>query len=469
MGVSQCTLSPPVFNYIGFAKKQQLPYFVFPAYSSLLSPSPQAPRRPTSFFNSSQDVRLHCNTQVSHPHAAFSSSSSSSSCCTTWNRTSRVFGWTSDFQGFIADQLLLVADSLSVKKLQEEAMDLEELMISGLCAGDRDGGSTGGSDDGWSGGGGGGGGGRSGDHHSGDGENPGDGGESWSWITGMGVVLMMSSSSLLSTKACNAFVLEETASCRSTRQTYAGEVAVRYAQAVREACEEHGYKFYDEPYMLNIIGVRNPTDEPGAFDDHLSVVYCTGGGFGRHTGLKPQHHEWVVTTYTASVDPGRAWLTMGWGGVGGTAILCPGQYMDAYEVGLHNAKYEALLQRLPVKVWRDNDCDGKLDFGTDGVYDDEGVFGINIHHAGIKDAAEYNLLLTKYTDMVEKYSAGCQVIATIDDFKHFMELVKLSIMKTKKPYFTYTLFQGNKTWNSINAPLQMALLEKTNNKKCNLV
>jgi hypothetical protein len=74
-----------------------------------------------------------------------------------------------------------------------------------------------------------------------------------------------------------------------------------------------------------------------------------------------------VTTYTASVDPGRAWLTMGWGGVGGTAILCPGQYMDAYEVGLHNAKYEALLQRLPVKVWRDNDRDGKLDFGTDGV------------------------------------------------------------------------------------------------------
>jgi hypothetical protein len=64
-----------------------------------------------------------------------------------------------------------------------------------------------------------------------------------------------------------------------------------WVQAVREACEEHGYKFYDEPYMLNIIGVRNPTDEPGAFDDHLSVVYCTGGGFGRHAGLKPQHHE----------------------------------------------------------------------------------------------------------------------------------------------------------------------------------
>ncbi len=67
-----------------------------------------------------------------------------------------------------------MADSLSVKKLQEEAMDLEELMISGLCAGDRDGGSTGGSDDGWSGEGGGGGGGG-GDHHSGNGENPGDG------------------------------------------------------------------------------------------------------------------------------------------------------------------------------------------------------------------------------------------------------------------------------------------------------
>jgi hypothetical protein len=60
-------------------------------------------------------------------------------------------------------------------------------------------------------------------------------GESWRWITGMGVVLMMSSSSLLSTKACNAFVLQETASCRSTRQTYAGEVAVRYAQVRRRS------------------------------------------------------------------------------------------------------------------------------------------------------------------------------------------------------------------------------------------
>lgn len=66
------------------------------------------------------------------------------------------------------------------------------------------------------------------------------------------------------------------------------------------------------------------------------------------------------------MDPGRAWLTLGWGGPGGTAILCPGQYVDAYEVGNHNGKYEALLQGRPVKVWRDYDRDGKLDFGEHG-------------------------------------------------------------------------------------------------------
>ena len=75
----------------------------------------------------------------------------------------------------------------------------------------------------------------------------------------------------------------------------------------------------------------------------------------------------------------------------------------------------------------------------DGTYDmleenvQEGIFGINIHRA------------TKYegrkSTQIDKWSAGCQVIAANDDFRLFMEICN----KAKDIWsnsFTYTLIES---------------------------
>ena len=61
----------------------------------------------------------------------------------------------------------------------------------------------------------------------------------------------------------------------------------------------------------------------------------------------------------------------------GVAILKPGQYRGSHKLGLHQGKYEALRQKSPVKVYRDNNKDGDYDLIEENVQ--EGIFGINIH------------------------------------------------------------------------------------------
>ena len=110
----------------------------------------------------------------------------------------------------------------------------------------------------------------------------------------------------------------------------------------------------------------------------------------------------------------------------GTAILVPGQYRGCWQIGLHNGKYEALVQKKPVSVYRDGNKD--LIYDLDPKKIDKGVFGINIHRSN-----PYGESAT-----VDNWSAGCQVFASSKDFKEFMELCG----KQKAMYgnsFTYTL------------------------------
>jgi hypothetical protein len=108
-----------------------------------------------------------------------------------------------------------------------------------------------------------------------------------------------------------------------------------------------------------------------------------------------------------------------------------GQYRSSHKIGLHQGKYEALRQQKPVKVYRDNNLDGKYDLNENTVQ--EGIFGINIHRAtGIEG---------KTSTQIDKWSAGCQVIAANADFKLFMEIAN----KAKDVWgnsFTYTLIES---------------------------
>jgi hypothetical protein len=182
---------------------------------------------------------------------------------------------------------------------------------------------------------------------------------------------------------------------------------------IQEALQKKGYKIFMRPYELNIVGVRSDSTKSNAFDDAIYAFYVDKEG-------KLVQHKFSATT-----DPGTYWLQNPMNPQG-TAILKQGQYVGSHAMGLHRGKYMALVQQRPVTVMRDYDRNAVLDFNNGR--EDKGLFGINIHRASE----------TGTTKVVDHYSAGCQVFASITDFILFMSLCE----RHKGLYgnsFTYTL------------------------------
>lgn len=175
--------------------------------------------------------------------------------------------------------------------------------------------------------------------------------------------------------------------------------------------------FTEGSYNLNIIGVRTPNRIANAFDDFIYVIYMDEVG------------KWIEKKYRCTTQPGIYWLHNP-SRVSGTAILVGNaQYRGVYKLGLHQGRYKALVQRGgPVKVYRDNNRDEILDQEPETI--NSGYFGINIHRATASGEST----------QVNKWSAGCQVIANSDDYKEFIELCE----KSADIYgnsFTYTLLE----------------------------
>ena len=167
-----------------------------------------------------------------------------------------------------------------------------------------------------------------------------------------------------------------------------------------------GYVFFENgDYNLNIIGVRNSATGQrvtNAFDDQIIIAYKI-------------KDNWQISTYKFTTDNGA-----------GTARLKPGQYRGSHFIGLHQGKYEALRQCGVMTVYRDDI--------RDGIYNENrtetGVFGINIHKAGI-DSVQVN-----------NWSEGCQVFKRTQDFNAFMLLCKKAAALHGNR-FSYTLITSN--------------------------
>jgi len=180
--------------------------------------------------------------------------------------------------------------------------------------------------------------------------------------------------------------------------------------------ENMKYSFFDKGnYNLNIFGIRKNETKPNSFDDLICLAY------------KVDDKEYMKI-YQATTDPGTYWLKNP-SNVNGTAILVPGQYKKAFKIGYHQGKYEALKQNTKFKVYRDNDRNNVLNFSAP-IYEGSS-FGINIHRATANDGQK--------SVQVDKWSAGCQVIAAKDDFDEFMNIIRKSA-KLYGDVFTYTLF-----------------------------
>ena len=191
---------------------------------------------------------------------------------------------------------------------------------------------------------------------------------------------------------------------------------------IESTIKSKGYNWFDQKdYNLNIVGVRNSStgDEvTNSFDDKITLSYKVDG-------------EWRFHSFDCTTDPGRYWVEniMRKEGV---AALKEGQYRGAYRIDKHRGQYDALCQRgAKVVVYRDANKDLTYDLSEDNTQ--EGYFGINIHRATGRSG--------KTSTQVDKWSAGCQVIASNDDWNEFM-FVCYKARNIWGNSFTYTLIKS---------------------------
>lgn len=192
-------------------------------------------------------------------------------------------------------------------------------------------------------------------------------------------------------------------------------------EQIEKTIKAKGYKWFENgDYNINIVGVRNSetlNEVTNKFDDHITVSYKKEG-------------EWQFHCFDCTTDPGTHWVENVMNDKG-VAILKPGQYRKSHKLRLHGGKYLALGQQNPVTVYRDDNRDDKYDL--DESKTDTGIFGINIHRASKYEG--------KKSTNVDKWSAGCQVIAANDDWHEFLDICQQA-REVWSNNFTYTLIES---------------------------
>lgn len=189
------------------------------------------------------------------------------------------------------------------------------------------------------------------------------------------------------------------------------------------------YKFFDTPNKelnLNLVGVRRDNLGTNTYDDYLLLMYRKGD-------------EVTCNRYSITTDPGKYWLENPINPAG-TAVLVPDQYRGTWKLGKHQNRYEALVQRKPVKVYRDNNRDDVMDYENEVLVTQEGYFGINIHRS--------NPYGKSYS--INKWSAGCQVFGDIHQYKEFLSICKES-SEIYGDTFTYTLITEKELRNHLDS------------------
>ena len=194
-------------------------------------------------------------------------------------------------------------------------------------------------------------------------------------------------------------------------------------EQIQSTVEGKGYKWFhdnsNKGYDVNIVGVRNSKTKnrvTNAFDDAMTISYKCEEGY------------WHFHEYDCTTDPGTHWVENLLNS-DGVAILKPGQYRGSHKIRLHQGKYEALGQKKPVTVYRDNNLNETYDYDNAST----GVYGINIHRATAKSSGK--------STRVDKWSAGCQVIARNSDWHEFLNICKKA-RDIHGNSFSYTLLES---------------------------
>jgi hypothetical protein len=193
------------------------------------------------------------------------------------------------------------------------------------------------------------------------------------------------------------------------------------SQQIVNAFLSKGYLLKSKPYEMNIIGIRNSDSQSNSFDDFVGILF------------KDQLGNWMSHLYRATTDPG-IYYRQNPINVEGTIIMVATQHLNCYKIGRHT-NYKAVEQIAPMLYIRDNDKNGILDFFKKLLTSKtvKQLSKTNIHRANPN----------KESIQVDKWSAGCQVIASPTEFQVFLTHLESSINFYNHPnLFDYTLFES---------------------------
>ena len=206
-------------------------------------------------------------------------------------------------------------------------------------------------------------------------------------------------------------------------------------EKIAEVMASKGYKYFtddnNKSYDVNIIGIRNDETKgrvTNAFDDTMTISY------------KNEKGKWEYNEFDCTTDPGTHWVKNILNDRG-VAILKPGQYRGSHKLRLHQGKYLALGQKKHMKIYRDANLDGQYDLIEESVKDE--LIGINIHRATSRAGNK--------SSRVDKWSAGCQVIADNNDWHYFLAICQAA-EKIHGNSFSYTLLESAELEGNIVKP-----------------
>jgi len=232
---------------------------------------------------------------------------------------------------------------------------------------------------------------------------------------------------------------------------------------LKKSIEAKGYVWYND--RPNLVAIRTTLQVPDVFNDLFVMCWkqpelpvgldllntqrwlndflydgengkelVEDGAAGKNTtfalaNLNSTIGMYRLKSYVITTDPGLYWLNHPLSKLG-AAVLKPGQYVNAYQLGLHQGKKEhpALIQTGGyVTVYRDFDRDN---IAEETNVQETGHFGINIHRASATGA----------TTRIGKFSAGCTVFSKKTDHDEVLMLCGHYKQQVKN-LFTYTLLR----------------------------
>jgi len=202
------------------------------------------------------------------------------------------------------------------------------------------------------------------------------------------------------------------------------------------------YVVYEDPYRLNIVGLRNAQKDQGIvtnkFDDTCWVF------FKDDKGEWQLYDDYKVTT-TPGFEPKSTELPTGPGNKG-VAMLVYGQFQDKWKIGFHQNRtgkpggklkkdgsgslypeHKCLREAVTTHI-RHNASGTNYNKPGEKTPETKAI-GINIHHAGE----------TGITTNVYSWSEGCVVFASKNQHDEFMQLCEQQVTKTNKGRFTLAI------------------------------